>query len=394
MQIAAQRRSTIDRRASPRSRRRRSSSPTRRIQPAASPTPSTCRSRRRSTRWSVRSTSQTFGAADGHRQERQDRHLLHEGSERAHAARQRRRRRRVLLRARSLPDGGHADGSFGLRGEQLRRDVLPARAGSDRRRISDARSKQDVLDVTPGTLAHEYQHLINAGRRIYVNNADDFEEVWLNEGLSHIAEELLYYQRRAASRRGRTSTSNAFGDRRRRSTRSTTTQATTSAATRSSSASRRRRRCTATTTRWRRAARPGTAALSRRSSRHADGDTWTQLVNTHDDGQHESAHVFGATYMTQIRDWATSVFTDDVTGVDRRAVPRAELEHAQHLPESVNSDEPAARHVSADGRPASDASPANVSVDRGRRGVPPLLGAGERPGVDRLVGERVCRFRR
>ncbi len=44
------------------------------------------------------------------------------------------------------------------------------------------------------TLVHEFQHLINAGRRIYVNDASSLEEVWLNEGLSHIAEELLYYR--------------------------------------------------------------------------------------------------------------------------------------------------------------------------------------------------------
>jgi uncharacterized protein YjdB len=44
------------------------------------------------------------------------------------------------------------------------------------------------------TLVHEFQHLINAGRRIYVNNAPALEEVWLNEGLSHISEELLYYR--------------------------------------------------------------------------------------------------------------------------------------------------------------------------------------------------------
>lgn len=43
-------------------------------------------------------------------------------------------------------------------------------------------------------LVHEFQHLINAGRRIYVNGASSLEEVWLNEGLSHIAEELLYYR--------------------------------------------------------------------------------------------------------------------------------------------------------------------------------------------------------
>jgi hypothetical protein len=46
-----------------------------------------------------------------------------------------------------------------------------------------------------GTLAHEYQHLINASRRMFVNTtATDFEETWLNEGLSHIAEELLFYR--------------------------------------------------------------------------------------------------------------------------------------------------------------------------------------------------------
>jgi hypothetical protein len=44
------------------------------------------------------------------------------------------------------------------------------------------------------TLVHEFQHLINAGRRQYVNNAPTAEEIWLNEGLSHIAEELLYYR--------------------------------------------------------------------------------------------------------------------------------------------------------------------------------------------------------
>jgi hypothetical protein len=51
-----------------------------------------------------------------------------------------------------------------------------------------------VDTLTIGTLAHEFQHLINAGRRIYVNaGAEEFEATWLNEGLSHVAEELLYY---------------------------------------------------------------------------------------------------------------------------------------------------------------------------------------------------------
>ncbi|HET9426232.1 MAG TPA: hypothetical protein VFO55_12765 [Gemmatimonadaceae bacterium] len=57
----------------------------------------------------------------------------------------------------------------------------------------NVRTKSDVQRSTISVIAHEYQHLINSARRIYVNNADDFEEVWLNEGLSHIAEELLFY---------------------------------------------------------------------------------------------------------------------------------------------------------------------------------------------------------
>jgi hypothetical protein len=43
-------------------------------------------------------------------------------------------------------------------------------------------------------MAHEYQHLINAARRLYVNEAPGFEQVWLNEGLSHVAEELLFFE--------------------------------------------------------------------------------------------------------------------------------------------------------------------------------------------------------
>jgi len=56
-------------------------------------------------------------------------------------------------------------------------------------------NKSALGEEALGTLVHEFQHLINAGRRAYVNNASSFEETWLNEGLSHIAEELLYYRR-------------------------------------------------------------------------------------------------------------------------------------------------------------------------------------------------------
>ena len=56
------------------------------------------------------------------------------------------------------------------------------------------RAKDQVRRSTQGTVAHELQHLINASRRLFVNNAvNTSEEVWLNEGLSHIAEELVFH---------------------------------------------------------------------------------------------------------------------------------------------------------------------------------------------------------
>jgi|DewCreStandDraft_2_1066082.scaffolds.fasta_scaffold00075_117 hypothetical protein len=59
------------------------------------------------------------------------------------------------------------------------------------------RSRELVLNTSVATLAHEFQHLINAARRLYVLRVGGTawsEEVWLNEGLSHIAEELTFYR--------------------------------------------------------------------------------------------------------------------------------------------------------------------------------------------------------
>jgi hypothetical protein len=60
----------------------------------------------------------------------------------------------------------------------------------------NVRLKDRELQRTNGVLAHEFQHLINASRRLYVIRAGGSnwnEETWLNEGLSHIAEELTGY---------------------------------------------------------------------------------------------------------------------------------------------------------------------------------------------------------
>jgi hypothetical protein len=58
----------------------------------------------------------------------------------------------------------------------------------------NVRPVSTVMEETLGTLAHQLQHLISASRRMYVSNAPELEETWLDEGLSGVAEELMFYQ--------------------------------------------------------------------------------------------------------------------------------------------------------------------------------------------------------
>jgi hypothetical protein len=60
----------------------------------------------------------------------------------------------------------------------------------------NARTLQRELANSVTVIAHELQHLINASRRLFVIRAGGSswsEETWLNEGLSHVAEELMLY---------------------------------------------------------------------------------------------------------------------------------------------------------------------------------------------------------
>ena len=55
---------------------------------------------------------------------------------------------------------------------------------------------------TTAVIAHEFVHLINASRKLYVNTgAPQFERKWLDEGLAHMAEELLFYRESGLSPR-------------------------------------------------------------------------------------------------------------------------------------------------------------------------------------------------
>lgn len=66
--------------------------------------------------------------------------------------------------------------------------AVPDPAGAIGPTIATAQLRQQVR----GFLAHELQHMINAGNRLALGGvAAGFEEGWLNEGLSHLAEDLV-----------------------------------------------------------------------------------------------------------------------------------------------------------------------------------------------------------
>ncbi len=59
----------------------------------------------------------------------------------------------------------------------------------------NVRSVDQVRRLTVGVLGHEFQHLINSSRRLYINQAATWPETaYMEEGLSHIAEEMIFYE--------------------------------------------------------------------------------------------------------------------------------------------------------------------------------------------------------
>ena len=64
----------------------------------------------------------------------------------------------------------------------------------------NVRKTSFVDSVTTSVTAHEFEHLINASRRLYITQGvEEFEVGWLDEGLAHVAEELLFYRESGVS---------------------------------------------------------------------------------------------------------------------------------------------------------------------------------------------------
>jgi hypothetical protein len=58
-------------------------------------------------------------------------------------------------------------------------------------RFGNIRTTSSVRQGTRGTIAHEFQHMINAGNRFQNPAVSDFEATWLDEALAHFAEDAV-----------------------------------------------------------------------------------------------------------------------------------------------------------------------------------------------------------
>lgn len=172
------------------------------------------------------------------------------------------------------------------------------------------RTKNFVQQVTVGTLAHEYQHLINASRRAADPLADPAESTWLNEGLSHIAEEMLFYRTTGLQPRmniGAQQFTGAVVDRYYDYQHNNVTRferwltSPTSNTPYGSSSSLATRGAA-----W--------AFLRYLADRHLadDGNVWFRLVNSRASGIANLEGVFGVDILEATREWAVAMYTDDL----------------------------------------------------------------------------------
>jgi hypothetical protein len=79
--------------------------------------------------------------------------------------------------------------------------------------FSCAHAKDEVALRLPGTFIHEFQHMISFNQHVLVRGGSQ-ETDWLNEGLSHVAEELAgrHYENKFPPPSGRTNPNQIFPD--------------------------------------------------------------------------------------------------------------------------------------------------------------------------------------
>jgi hypothetical protein len=180
--------------------------------------------------------------------------------------------------------------------------------------INGNRRSTGFVDTnTTAVIAHELVHLINASRKLYVNTtAPKFEEKWLDEGLAHVAEELLFYREAGVAPRGNLSHQKLLATPRIRSAFLVEMGGNSSryrdflAVTASSSPYAAGDSVTTRGATW-----SLLRYLVDRTSA-SDGDRWSRLVNNTAAGMANLKSVFGNELAPMIRDWSVSLAVDDV----------------------------------------------------------------------------------
>lgn len=186
-------------------------------------------------------------------------------------------------------------------------------------RVNGNRRTAGFVDTnTTAVIAHEFQHLINASRRLYVNNAPGFEVKWLDEGLAHIAEELLFYHEAGLAPRSNVDAPTVKASQGRATafnldmTGGGNTTRYRSYLERPASSSPYAADDSLTT-------RGAAWDLLRYLADHAasdDGDVFMRLAKGPATGIENLQAVFGKDTPTQVRNWATSQAVDDVVATD------------------------------------------------------------------------------
>lgn len=176
--------------------------------------------------------------------------------------------------------------------------------------------KSFVERVTVGTLAHEYQHLINASRRLANPLVQSFEVYWLNEGLSHIAEEMVFYRQAGRQPRGNIGGS-AFGEPRFDQAFANYQQQNIGrlrswmTAPESNTTYRNCGTCTSTENLATRGAAWALLRYAADRTASTDGDVWKRLVDNVNVGMTNFEQVFGINTITATKDWSIAMYADD-----------------------------------------------------------------------------------
>ncbi len=207
-------------------------------------------------------------------------------------------------------------------------DLLPSQANSNRGEIfyalvpdvggtrSCEHKPADVERLVPATFVHEFQHMISFGQHV-IARGGSFESLWLNEGLSHIAEELAgkYFEAKFPPPSGRTDVNQLFPDsaqgyvtpNMRNAQRFLGTPGTTSVTAGSGSGSL--------------AERGGTWLFLRWLGDQKGEAIYGRLVQTSRTGIANVEDKAGETFAGLFGDFATAIYTDSLPGIARASVP-------------------------------------------------------------------------